>query len=61
MQLSGTDLAILTAAASILIAENKTTEEITLLSALFSQIGDTLETIAVRNAATETEPTTTSI
>jgi hypothetical protein len=60
MQLSGTELALLAAAASILIAENKTTEEITLLSALFSQIGDTLETIAVRDAVALTEADTVS-
>lgn len=32
------------------IAENHTDEEIALLSALFTQLGDTLSTIAAKNA-----------
>lgn len=47
------ELATVTTAAAIGLAQDRSTEEIGILAAVFSQIGDVLATIAVQRAAIE--------
>lgn len=47
------ELATVTTAAAIGLAQGRSTEEVGILSAVFTQIGDVLATIAVQRAAVE--------
>ena len=47
------ELATVTTAAAIGLAQGRSTEEIGILAAVFTQIGDVLATIAVQRAAIE--------
>lgn len=47
------ELATVTTAAAISLAQGRSTEEVGILSAVFTQIGDVLATIAAQKAALE--------
>lgn len=48
--MSGNELISAITVIAAVIAEGRTTEEITILAAIFVQIGDTLATIAAQNS-----------